>query len=208
MKTAFHLSLLLWLAATGLGGCAGGEGTKLSAREGGSPQRTDQAATRSPQDLESYKAAALKLHAEATRRGLRRVLSTITLSEPVPTEQTLELIDTYRLDPSFVYSFADAGDGTVATRAAPVDSGTLQERLRSFERPSPRGERFLGVVSMVAMVPVDQVGALQRDKRVFLVDLQADENFTPENRGNREYVHHLAWEIYQNKRDTARGQGR
>lgn len=57
----------------------------------------------------------------------------------------------------------------------------------------------MGVVSIITVAPVARLAALQSDPRIFLVDLVADENFTY-NQGNGQYMHHLAWDLYDNRK--------
>ncbi len=156
---------------------------------------------RSPQELEDYRRAALVFHEKAKQRGLKNVHSTVTLAEPLSVEDAVALIETNRLHPRLLYSFSEGDDGQILTQAVSVDERGLDQNLASITRPTKRGGRLLGIVSMVAAVPVERLNALQGDPRVYLVDIQADEHFAPENRGNRKYVHHLAWDLYQVRKD-------
>lgn len=154
---------------------------------------------RTPQELHKYKISALELHQEAVRCGLVELHSTITLNEPISIEQGLDLVQIYSLKPSLLYTFAESPDGSIVTGAASVESETLHQRVESFLRRGPRGEKFLGIVSIVATVPTSELERLQNDRRVFLVDLQADESFAHDNRGRHEHAHHLAWELFHNR---------
>jgi hypothetical protein len=198
MKIALVAPLLLSLVAAEFEGCG-------VARHANSPQarpqavpRESQARPRSPQEIDQYKRVALELHQDAIQRGLVKLHSTITLSELMPTEQVLDLIQTFSLKPSLLYAFYEGPDGGIVTGAVSVEPETLLRRVSSIARPSPRGEEFLGIVSVVAAVPASELERLQNDRRVFLVDLRADESFARENLGNREHAHHLAWDLYQN----------
>jgi hypothetical protein len=147
--------------------------------------------------LEKYKGKSLKMHRQARNMGLERVHATITLEEPLTLDEALAVMEQHGIKPRLLYAFSDKDDN-VFTRGFAFGS-RHREAATALARKVAEEEGFVGMVSIIAMVPVAKIQDLQNDPRVFLVDLSADENFTTNN-GNKQYMHHLGWDIYQNKK--------
>lgn len=152
---------------------------------------------KSPEGLELYKKDAMKFHRRAKRAGLERVQATITLRSAASIDQALEIVEKYKLAPRFIYAFSDK-NGQVSTFGYAFSSAQ-RERATLMVRRDALDRNFMGIVSIITVAPVAQLEALQNDPRIFLVDLVADENFTY-NQGNGQYMHHLAWDLYENEK--------
>lgn len=158
---------------------------------------------KSPEGLDEYKRFGMRLHRRAKALGLERVAATVTFKNAVSIDDALAIIKDYELKPRYLYAFSDKND-QVITHGFSFTS-TRRERATAIVREQALDRDFLGMVSVVTIVPVAKLVALQDDPRVFLVDIVADENFTY-NQGNGQYMHHLAWDLYQNKKKALRNQ--
>jgi hypothetical protein len=157
---------------------------------------------KSPEGLELYRQEAKKFHRRAKGMGLEKVQATVTMQDPVTVDQALEILETYGLKPRFLYAFGDKNGQTVTYGYS--FTSTHRERATAMARRNAMDRDFMGIVSIITAVPVAQLPALQNDSRIFLVDLVADENFTY-NQGNGQYMHHLAWDLHENKKKALKG---
>lgn len=148
---------------------------------------------RSPEGLERYKQSMLELQEGFQGKGKRSVHVTITLQEPIPADSALEFLERHDIRPVFTYAFARSKSGELVIVGDQLQN-SLGEGLRRVAEDE--GAELLGVVSFVAEVWADRLASVQGDDRVFLVDVSADQSLA-ENPGNCGYMHHFAWELYQ-----------
>ncbi len=154
---------------------------------------------KSPSGLRAYRDSVAESHKLIEDAGIGVVLSTITFEKPLLWETVVALMDDFSLRPRLMYAFFEEADGRIGTATADLASRS-REKVGLVLDELAIEHRFLGVVSVVGMVPAKQLRALQGDVRVFLVDTTADENFAA-NSGNRAFMHHLAWGLYHNGPD-------
>lgn len=154
---------------------------------------------RSPEGLAHYKFLILKRFKEIEAKGVKSVHTTITLQEPISALSAEQLVEEFGLKPTFIYAFAYSKAGELITIGGQFKGGLhrgLQDVVENEDAD------LLGVVSMVASVHTTQLASLQNDHRVFLADISADQNLV-HNPGNRDYMHHFAWDLYHQRNGSA-----
>ncbi|WP_437755399.1 hypothetical protein [Sorangium sp. So ce1389] len=163
---------------------------------------------RSMEGLLRYRTASVAKHEALRSLGAQEAHATITLGAPVPPGEAADIIRAHHLDVRMLYAYA-LRDGEVLTIAdkrpprakrAALDGSWPEQLDDRLKRVSEHlGAELLGVVALVGSVEADQIDLLQRDDRVFLVDVSADQHLI-ENPGNSEYMQSFAWDLYHRRK--------
>jgi ACT domain-containing protein len=154
---------------------------------------------KSPQGLNDYKQKVIKVQRRGEKAGIKTFFSTISLNSPVSAREALDITHTYNLKTKLIYVFAESLDERTITIGLRLEKVNSVEKLeQAFQKIEKDEMSVVGVVSLIGVVPKNNLRKLQGDPRVFLVDVSADKQLS-DNQNGKSYMHHLSWDIYHNR---------
>lgn len=122
------------------------------------------------------------------------VFSTITFSEPLSPSKVQQIIDSYSIyvQTTHIRTVEPNGlRGTLFVNTAATNKIFDEEILSQIEESS--GASFVGIIELVADVPVSQLLPLNSNDAIYLVDPSADSNLV--DNPTEDYMPGLFWEL-------------
>lgn len=148
--------------------------------------------------LQEYKAKMTVVHEVAEKMQAKNFFSTTTLNSPISIDETLTLMEEHGITPKLLYVFANSTEnGELITLGVRPDTADFSQGIRATLEHFKEESRatVLGVTAVVGYIETRKLKSAQLDKRIFLVDVSADENLA-NNPGNKRHMHHFGWDLY------------
>ncbi len=155
--------------------------------------------------IDSYKNFALELQGEARKLKVKTISSTITFKKPLSNEELISFLKDYDITVKSIFSYANeltqegyTGSALFLTEDEGKDLEFIENQILYIQDNFKELEaEYIGNLAIVALLTPKQVGIIQNDSAVYLVDVSGDKNFTGGNPDYNDYVQHVGYALYE-----------